>query len=88
MSHSKHHTVIVIDDSDQEDCPQSAHPTSRRRKPEPMLRFAPPTDTQTRLRSAKNKPYEIIEIDSDEHSDKPPLVSFHYAVFHLYAFNY
>lgn len=99
MSHSKYRTVIVIDDSDQED-PQpavnsnartanAAHPpTSRRRKSEPMSRLAPPTNTQTRLRSAKNKPYEIIEIDSDEHSDKPPPVSFHYTLFHPYEFNY
>jgi hypothetical protein len=101
MSHSKQRTVIVIDDSDQEDgaqpalnsnarTPNAAHPppTSRRRKSEPMPSFAPPTNTQTRLRSAKNKPYEIIEVDSDDYPDKPP-VSFRYTtILHLYEFNY
>jgi hypothetical protein len=39
-------------------------PTSRRRKSEPRFALA-----QMRLRSAKKKQNEIIEIDSDEHSD-------------------
>jgi hypothetical protein len=97
MSHSKQRTVIVIDDSDQEDgaqpalnsnarTPNAAHPrTSRRRKSEPMSRFAPPTNTQTRLRSAKNKPYEIIEVDSD---DSPPVSFRSTTILHPYEFNY
>ena len=88
MGHLNPPTVIVIDDSDQEDCPQPAvnsiagpsnaphPPTSQRGKSVPMPQLPPPTGAQTRQRSAKSKPHEIIEIDSDESSDKPP-VSFY-----------